>query len=97
MVATQPSGPLIRPLAALNSDTRNMSDGDETQSLEQAARILLGLIESDECVSLASVIERTGLSKSTAARLLCSLDRYVFLACSAGGRDQSLARRDTSP
>jgi DNA-binding IclR family transcriptional regulator len=74
-----------------------MTDQDEAQALEHAARILLGLIESDEFVSLASIMERTELSKSTAAGLLRSLERYVFLACSAGGRDQSLATRDTSP
>jgi IclR family transcriptional regulator, acetate operon repressor len=48
---------------------------DGTQSIDRAARILVGLIESDEFVSLASIIERTGLSKSTAARLLRALER----------------------
>ena len=48
------------------------SNGDEegTQAIDRAARILVGLIESDEYVSLATIIERTGLSKSTAAGVL---------------------------
>jgi hypothetical protein len=52
-----------------------MTDEDGAQAIDRAARILVGLIESDELVSLASIIERTGLSKSTAARLLRSLER----------------------
>jgi IclR family transcriptional regulator, acetate operon repressor len=52
-----------------------VADEDGTQAIDRAARILVGLIESDELVSLASIIERTGLSKSTAARLLRSLER----------------------
>ena len=52
-----------------------MADEEGTQAIDRAARILVGLIESDEYVSLATIIERTGLSKSTAARLLRALER----------------------
>jgi IclR family acetate operon transcriptional repressor len=52
-----------------------MAEEEGTQAIDRAARILVGLIESDEYVSLATIIERTGLSKSTAARLLRALER----------------------
>ena len=52
-----------------------MVEEDGTQAIDRAARILVGLIESDGLVSLASIVERTQLSKSTAARLLRALER----------------------
>jgi IclR family acetate operon transcriptional repressor len=52
-----------------------MADVEGTEAIDRAARILVGLVESDEYVSLAAIIERTGLSKSTAARLLRALER----------------------
>ncbi len=52
-----------------------MAEEEGTQAIDRAARILVGLIESDDYVSLATIIERTGLSKSTAARLLRALER----------------------
>ena len=52
-----------------------MAEEDGTQAIDRAARILVGLIDSDDFVSLAAIIEATGLSKSTAARLLRALER----------------------
>jgi DNA-binding IclR family transcriptional regulator len=52
-----------------------MTEEGGTQAIDRAARILVGLIESDDYVSLATIIARTGLSKSTAARLLRALER----------------------
>ena len=54
---------------------RTVHDEAGAQSIDQAARILVGLIESDELVTLASIMQRTQLSKSTAARLLRALER----------------------
>jgi len=45
------------------------------QSIDRAAQILVRLMESDETVTLASVIEETRLPKTTAARLLRALER----------------------
>src|SRR4026208_1328520 len=55
------------------------------QSIDRAAQILVRLMESDETVTLASVIEETRLPKTTAARPL-----------RAPGRD-GLARRPRHP
>ena len=45
------------------------------QSIDRAAQILVRLMESDETVTLAGVMEETRLPKSTAARLLRALER----------------------
>ena len=41
---------------------------DGSQSIDRAARILVRLVECDDVVTLASVMEDTRLPKSTAAR-----------------------------
>ena len=48
---------------------------DGAQSIDRAARILVRLMESDNAVSLSSVVADTRLPKSTAARLLRALER----------------------
>ena len=79
-----------------------MKDESGAQAIDRAARILVGLIESDELVSLASIVERTQLSKSTAARLLRALERNGLAqrGPSGGFRPGRIlveyARRDTS-
>ena len=79
-----------------------MKDEAGAQAIDRAARILVGLIESDELVSLASIVERTQLSKSTAARLLRALERNGLAqrGPSGGFRPGRIlveyARRDTS-
>ena len=79
-----------------------MQDESGAQAIDRAARILVGLIESDGLVSLASIVERTQLSKSTAARLLRALERNGLAqrGPSGGFRPGPIlveyARRDTS-
>jgi DNA-binding IclR family transcriptional regulator len=55
------------------------------QSIDRAARILVRLIESDDVVSLAGVMEETRLPKSTAARLLRALERNGLAQRRPGG------------
>ena len=55
------------------------------QSIDRAARILVRLVESDEPVTLAGVIEETQLPKSTAARLLRALERNGLAQRRRGG------------
>lgn len=72
------------------------------QAIDRASRILVGLMESDEAVTLASVVERTRLPKSTAARLLRALERNGLAQRRPGGGFRpgpvlvEYARRDTS-
>jgi DNA-binding IclR family transcriptional regulator len=72
------------------------------QSIDRAARILVRLVESDEAVTLARVIEETRLSKSTAARLLRALERNGLAQRRPGGGFRpgpvlvDYARRDAS-
>lgn len=56
-----------------------------SQSIDRAAQILVRLMESDETVTLASVIEETRLPKSTAARLLRALERNGLAQRRRGG------------
>src|ERR1700709_1786 len=44
-----------------------VAEEEGTQAIDRAARILVGLIESDAYVSLATIIEGTGLANGTAA------------------------------
>ena len=55
------------------------------QSIDRAAQILVRLMESDETVTLAGVIEETRLPKSTAARLLRALERNGLAQRRPGG------------
>ena len=55
------------------------------QSIDRAARILVRLVESDETVTLAGVMEETQLPKSTAARLLRALERNGLAQRRPGG------------
>ena len=55
------------------------------QSIDRAAQILVRLMESDETVTLASVIEETRLPKTTAARLLRALERNGLAQRRPGG------------
>ncbi len=55
------------------------------QSIDRAAQILVRLMESDETVTLASVIEETRLPKTTAARLLSALERNGLAQRRPGG------------
>ena len=56
-----------------------------SQSIDRAARILVRLVESDDVVTLASVIEETRLPKTTAARLLRALERNGLAQRRPGG------------
>lgn len=73
-----------------------------SQAIDRAARILVRLIESDEVVTLAGVMEETQLPKSTAARLLRALERNGLAQRRQGGGFRpgpvlvEYARRDTS-
>lgn len=73
-----------------------------SQAIDRAARILVRLIESDEVVTLAGVMEKTRLPKSTAARLLRALERNGLAQRRRGGGFRpgpvlvEYARRDTS-
>jgi IclR family acetate operon transcriptional repressor len=55
------------------------------QSIDRAAQILVRLMESDETVTLASLIEETRLPKTTAARLLRALERNGLAQRRRGG------------
>jgi IclR family transcriptional regulator, acetate operon repressor len=73
------------------------------QAVDRAARILARLVEGDDAVTLSGVMEDTQLPKSTAARLLRTLERNGLAQRRHGGggfRPGPLlveyARRDTS-
>jgi IclR family acetate operon transcriptional repressor len=78
-----------------------MAPESGSQSIDRAARILVRLMESDDAVTLASVIEETQLPKSTAARLLRALERNGLAQRRSGGGFRpgpvlvDYARRDT--
>lgn len=55
------------------------------QSIDRAAQILVRLMESDETVTLAGVMEETRLPKTTAARLLRALERNGLAQRRPGG------------
>jgi DNA-binding IclR family transcriptional regulator len=55
------------------------------QSIDRAARILVRLVESDDVVTLAGVMEETRLPKTTAARLLRALERNGLAQRRPGG------------
>jgi DNA-binding IclR family transcriptional regulator len=55
------------------------------QSIDRAARILVRLVESDDVVTLARVMEETRLPKTTAARLLRALERNGLAQRRRGG------------
>ncbi len=73
-----------------------------SQAIDRAARILVRLVESDEAVTLAGLMEETRLPKSTAARLLRALERNGLAQRRQGGGFRpgpvlvDYARRDTS-
>ena len=75
---------------------------DGSQSIDRAARILVRLVESDDAVTLAGVIEETRLPKTTAARLLRALERNGLAQRRRGGGFRpgpvlvEYARRDAS-
>jgi IclR family transcriptional regulator, acetate operon repressor len=56
-----------------------------SQSIDRAAQILVRLVESDEAVTLAGVMEETQLPKTTAARLLRALERNGLAQRRPGG------------
>jgi DNA-binding IclR family transcriptional regulator len=73
-----------------------------SQSIDRAARILVRLIEGEDAVTLAGVMEETQLPKSTAARLLRALERNGLAQRRQGGGFRpgpvlvEYARRDAS-
>lgn len=78
-----------------------MALGNGSQSIDRAAQILVRLMESDEAITLSSVMEETQLPKSTAARLLRALERNGLAQRRSGGGFRpgpvlvDYARRDT--
>jgi IclR family acetate operon transcriptional repressor len=72
------------------------------QAIDRAARILVRLVETDEAVTLASVVQTTRLPKTTAARLLRALERNGLAQRRPGGGFRpgpvlvEYARRDSS-
>jgi DNA-binding IclR family transcriptional regulator len=72
------------------------------QAIDRAARILVRLVETDDVLTLAGVMEETRLSKSTAARALRALERNGLARRQPGGGFRpgpvlvDYARRDTS-
>jgi len=55
------------------------------QAIDRAARVLVRLVEADGPVTLATVVEDTQLTKSTAARLLRALERNGLAQRRSGG------------
>lgn len=80
--------------------TTSVEDG--SQAIDRAARILIRLVESDEVVTLSSLMEDTQLPKSTAARVLRALERNGLAQRRRGGGFRpgpvlvEYARRDSS-
>jgi IclR family acetate operon transcriptional repressor len=62
-----------------------MAGENGAQSIDRAASILVRLVESDDVVTLAGVMEETRLPKSTAARLLRALERNGLAQRRPGG------------
>ncbi|MRJ76529.1 helix-turn-helix domain-containing protein [Aeromicrobium sp. SMF47] len=60
-----------------------MSNG--TQSLDRAAELLSLVVRAEEPVTYTSIVEQTGLARSTASRLLQSLERNGLLERDADG------------
>ena len=56
-----------------------------SQSIDRAARILVRLVESEDAVTLAGVMEETRLPKTTAARVLRALERNGLAQRRRGG------------
>lgn len=56
-----------------------------TQAVDRAARILVHLIENDDVMTLAGVMEESRLPKSTAARVLRALERNGLAQRQPGG------------
>ena len=75
---------------------------DGSQAIDRAARILIRLVESDDVVTLSSLMEDTQLPKSTAARVLRALERNGLAQRRRGGGFRpgpvlvEYARRDSS-
>ncbi len=75
---------------------------DGTQAIDRAARILVGLMESDDAVTLSNVMAQAQLPKTTAARLLRALERNGLAQRRRGGGFRpgpvlvEYARRDAS-
>jgi IclR family transcriptional regulator, acetate operon repressor len=73
-----------------------------SQAIDRAARILVRLVESDDAVTLAGVVQETSLPKTTAARLLRALERNGLAQRKRGGGFRpgpvlvEYARRDAS-
>ena len=82
--------------------TTTSSAGDGAQAIDRAARVLVRLVESDEVVTLTSLMEDTQLPKSTAARVLRALERNGLAQRRRGGGFRpgpvlvEYARRDSS-
>jgi DNA-binding IclR family transcriptional regulator len=72
------------------------------QAIDRAARILVHLVEHEEALTLAGVVEETRLPKSTAARVLRALERNGLVQRRVGGGFRpgpvlvEYARRDAS-
>ncbi len=72
------------------------------QAIDRAARILVRLVETDDVVTLAGVMQETSLPKSTAARALRALERNGLAQRQPGGGFRpgpvlvDYARRDAS-
>ncbi|TFH20722.1 MAG: hypothetical protein E4H03_11775, partial [Myxococcales bacterium] len=82
--------------------TTTSSAGDGAQAIDRAARVLVRLVESDDVVTLTSLMEDTQLPKSTAARVLRALERNGLAQRRRGGGFRpgpvlvEYARRDSS-
>ncbi len=54
---------------------RAMTSSPGTQSIDRAAQLLVQVVENSEPTSVASLVETTGLPKSTTSRLVRALER----------------------
>jgi len=71
---TAPAGPAARIAAAVDRD-RDLLDGNAVRSVDRAASLLLALGESPAEAGVTELARRLGLHKSTASRLLATLQR----------------------
>lgn len=76
-------GPRSTPAAAARTGPPERRSG--TQAIDRAAGLLVRVIEADEPLPFSRLHAESGLSKSTASRLLSALERHGLLGRDAAG------------
>lgn len=74
-------------------DRLSQAESDATESVARACRILAALEESEDPLRLRDVVERTGLNKATAFRILRTLTSHGFATKSPTAEYRAAVRR----